>query len=120
VPEQISKYPEVTLKILKEAGAVCAEGAPQKILTACPPERFCSLPSGEVCIYGIADIPNMTQITPQELAKVVCPEDQKETHGAGGVSAAEGMALGVVFLAGLMLGRLWRTFGRRGRRPDSQ
>jgi len=120
VPEQISKYPEVTLKILKEAGAVCAEGAPQKILTACPPERFCSLPTGEVCIYGIADIPNMTQITSQELAKVVCPDDQKETPGAGGVSAAEGIALGVVFLAGLLLGRLWRAFGRRGRRRDSQ
>ena len=118
MPEQISKYPEVTLKILKEAGGLCAEGAPQKILTACPPERFCSLPTGEVCIYGITDILNMTQITPQELAKVVCPDDQKEKPGAAEVSAAEGTALGVVFLAGLLLGRLWSALGRRGRRRD--
>lgn len=120
MPELISKYPEVTLKILKEAGAVCAEGAPQKILTACPPERFCSLPTGEVCVYGIPDIPNMTQITPQELAKVVRPDDRKETPCAGEVSAAEGIILGVVFLVGLLLGRLWRVFGRRGKRRDSR
>ena len=120
MPEQISKYPEVTLKILKDAGAVCAEGAPQKILPACPPERFCSLPTGEVCIYGIADIPTMTQITPQELAKVVCPDDQRAAPDTGGVSAAEGLALGAVFLAGLLLGRLWRAFGNRGKRRGSR
>jgi len=37
MPEQISKYPDVTLKVLKEAGAVCGQGAPQKILTTCRP-----------------------------------------------------------------------------------
>lgn len=49
MPEQITKYPDVTLKVLKGAGAVCGEGAPQKILTQCPAERFCSLPTGEIC-----------------------------------------------------------------------
>ena len=115
MPEQISKYPDVTLKILKEAGAVCAEGAPQKILTACPPERFCALPTGEVCIYGIADIPAMTQITAQELAKVVCPGEQKEAAGSGGLSATAGVALGGVFIAGVLLGRLWRASKSRAK-----
>ncbi len=64
MPEQISKYPDVTLEVLKGAGAVCGEGAPQKILTQCPSERFCSLTTGEICVYGIKQIPQMTQITP--------------------------------------------------------
>jgi hypothetical protein len=50
----------VTIKILKEAGGCCGEGVEQKILTKCPPERFCSMPSGELCVYGIRDIPMMT------------------------------------------------------------
>lgn len=53
MPEQISKYPEVTLEVLKGAGARCGEGVEQKILTRCPPERSCSLPTG----YGIEQIP---------------------------------------------------------------
>lgn len=73
MPEQISKYPEVTLEVLKGAGARCGEGLEQKILKQCPAERFCSLPTGEICVYGIADIPRMTQITREELAQVVCP-----------------------------------------------
>ena len=113
MPEQISKYPDVTMKVLKEAGAVCAEGAPRKILTACPPDRFCSLPSGELCIYGIADIPMMTQITTQELARVVCPDKSDDASGAGGLKATEGMALGGLFLAGLLLGRFWRRSADR-------
>jgi hypothetical protein len=109
MPEQISKYPDVTLKVLKGAGAVCGEGAPQKILTQCPRERFCSLPTGEICVFGIADIPKMTQITPQELALVVCPRAQ-----AAGVSSAplgtDGVLFGAVFIAGLALGRAWKIF----------
>ena len=53
MPEQISKYPDVTLKVLKGAGAVCGEGAKQKILTQCPAEQFCKLPTGEICVYGV-------------------------------------------------------------------
>ena len=30
MPEQISKYPDVTLEVLEGAGALCGEGAPQK------------------------------------------------------------------------------------------
>ena len=113
MPEQISKYPDVTLKLLREAGAVCGEGAPQKILTACPSERFCSLPTGEICIYGLADIALMTQITRQELARVVCPAEPKETTGTGALPAGFGMALGGMFLVGLLFGRFWRASRRR-------
>ena len=104
MPEQISKYPEVTLNVLKGAGAVCGEGAPQKILTQCPSEQFCSLPTGEICVYGIADIPQMTQITPQELAQVVCPSAQQGAVASAAVLETEGILLGAVFLAGLALG----------------
>jgi hypothetical protein len=43
MPEQLTKHPEVTLKVLRSAGAKCAEGAKQEILTQCPAERFCRL-----------------------------------------------------------------------------
>lgn len=107
MPEQITKHPDVTLKILKEAGAVCGEGAPQKILTQCPKERFCSLPSGEMCIYGIEQIPQMTQIKPQELAEVVAPQIPQKDVPPKEISAVEGLAVGAVFLAGIVLGRFW-------------
>lgn len=55
------------LQILREAGIKCTSGAKQQILTTCPPERFCSLPTGEICVYGIEDIPKMTQISATEL-----------------------------------------------------
>lgn len=117
MPEQISKYPQVTLKILKEAGAVCGEGAPQKILTACPPERFCSLPSGEICVYGLADLRLMTQITEQELASVVCPGGKKGPTETGGWPPLLGVALGGAFLVGLWLGRFWRAKSGGRNRP---
>lgn len=50
MPEQITKYPDITLEVLQGAGAVCGKGAPQKILKQCPAERFCSLPTGEIII----------------------------------------------------------------------
>ena len=77
MPEQISKHPDVTLKVLKEAGARCGEGAKQKILTQCPLDQFCALPSGEICVYGIDQIPQMTQIKTEELARIVCPPDEQ-------------------------------------------
>lgn len=107
MPEQITKHPDVTLKILKEAGAVCGKGAPQKILTQCPKERFCSLPSGEMCIYGIEQISQMTQIKAQELAAVVSPQIPQRDAPPKEISAVEGLAVGAVFLAGIVLGRFW-------------
>ena len=108
MPEQISKYPDVTLQVLKGAGAACGVGAPQKILTHCPKERFCSLPSGEMCIYGIEQIPQMTQIKPQEIAAVVTPATRGTApQGATEISALEGLTIGAVFIAGIALGRFW-------------
>ena len=108
MPEQISKYPEVTLKVLKGAGAVCGEGGEQKILTRCPAERFCALPTGEICVYGLEDIPQMTQITPQEIASVVCPPSQASVFPTLD-SALVVIFLGVCFAGGLLIGRFWRS-----------
>jgi hypothetical protein len=108
MPEQITKYPDVTLQVLREAGAVCGKGAPQKILKQCPAERFCSLPTGEMCIYGIKDIPRMTQIAPAELAQVVCPLTPKGASFAAGFSELEAAMIGAVFLGGLAVGKIWR------------
>ena len=44
MPEQISKYPDVTLQVLRESSAVCGQGAPQNILKQCPRDRFCLEP----------------------------------------------------------------------------
>lgn len=68
MPEQLTKHPEVTLQVLRSAGgAKCGEGAPQAILKSCPAERFCALPGGEICVYGLPEATRMTQIAPAEL-----------------------------------------------------
>ena len=108
MPEQISKYPDVTLQVLRESGAVCGQGAPQNILKQCPRDRFCSLRTGEICVYGINEIPKMTQITSQELAKVVCPQAQKTALFSAGISGLETALIFAVFLSGLSVGKYWR------------
>jgi hypothetical protein len=114
MPEQISKYPDVTLKILKEAGAVCGQGAPQKILTKCPADRFCALPTGEVCVYGVNEIPRMTQISTRDLAPVVCPRAQPGGDALAEAAASlDGLVLGTVLVAGLTLGQARRLLRRR-------
>jgi hypothetical protein len=119
MPEQLSKYPDVTLQILKESGAVCGQGAPQKILKQCPRDRFCSLQTGEICVYGLNDIPNMTQITSQELAQVVCPKAQKAAVFSADISGLEAALIFALFLSGLALGKYWEKLRLRvSRRPD--
>ncbi len=112
MPEQISKYPEVTLKVLKGAGAVCGEGAEQRILTRCPAEQFCALPTGEICVYGIDQIPQMTQITPQEIASVVCSPSKASMFPVMN-SATEAVPLALIFALGLVIGRFWQKRGTR-------
>jgi hypothetical protein len=68
MPEQLSKHPQVTLQVLQSAGAQCGVGAKQEILTACPPARFCKLPGGEVCVYGLPEAKQMTQVTASDWA----------------------------------------------------
>lgn len=110
MPEQISKYPEVTLSVLKGAGARCADGAKPQILTQCPAEQFCALASGEICVYGIEQIPKMTQITTQELARVVCPPGPRSGVDSTALFGADGFITGATFIVGLMVGGLWQRF----------
>ena len=70
VPEQLTRHPDVTLQVLRSAGAQCGTGSPPKILTACPPARFCRLPGGEICVYGLDDALQMTQVTAGEWRAV--------------------------------------------------
>lgn len=112
MPEQITKHPDVTLQVLKSAGAKCGEGGSQQILKKCPADRFCALPGGEMCIYGIEQIPKMTQISSQELARVVCPAGQPSAR-LNDLPWADAGALGVTFALGLAVGAVARR--RRGR-----
>jgi len=104
VPEQITKYPEVTLQILKEAGARCGEGVEQKILTKCPPKQFCALPAGEICVYGIEQIPTMTQLSTREIAQVVCPKDHQPAWERIHPTVVWGLLIVAVFAIGLAVG----------------
>jgi len=108
MPEQLSKYPDVTLRVLKGSGARCGQGVERKILTKCPPERFCSLRTGEICVYGIEEIPQMTQITAQELARVVCPPRAESGLGDAPLGGWETSLLAGAFLVGLLVGRWHR------------
>lgn len=67
MPELLTKHLDVTLKLLKDANVHCGTGAPQTILKTCPKDQFCALPTGELCIYDITQIDQMTQIQPTEL-----------------------------------------------------
>lgn len=107
MPEQLTKHPDVTLQALKSAGATCSEGAPQKILTSCPKERFCSLPGGEMCIYGLDQAAQMTQIKPAELTNALQIALPPEAAASKDISAMEAFAVGAVFIAGIALGRWW-------------
>jgi hypothetical protein len=56
-------------------------------------------------VYGIPEIPQMTQITPKELAQVVCPRAESGPTLAETLAGAEGLVFGAVFLAGVAVGR---------------
>lgn len=70
MPEVLTHYPDSLLSVLKSAGAKCGEIISPHILTHCPPEHFCSLPQGEICVYGLQDALKMTQIHAADLASV--------------------------------------------------
>jgi hypothetical protein len=50
----------------------------------------------------------MTQITSQELAKVVCPQAQKTALFSAGISGLEAALIFAVFLSGLTVGKYRR------------
>ena len=97
MPEIVSKYPEVVLKVLKRSGVECGTGKPQKILKACPAERFCSLPGGELCVYGTDEISEMTQIKMDDLVAVSeSSYFSTEAIGLAGVVLVIGLVVGLV------------------------
>ena len=104
MPEQLTKHPEVTLQVLRSSGAKCGEGAPQEILTKCPSNRCCKLPGGEVCVYGLPEAPQMTQISSTEW-QAVAPQPIGQT--SYGISAT---ALVLVVVASLAAGAAAGSF----------
>ena len=115
MPEQLTKHPDVTLQVLKSAGAQCGVKAPQEILKSCPAERFCKLPGGELCVYGIADAPRMTQFTASDwqavAAAVRVPGVKAGASGGGAFDPA------LALLSGVALVLLGAAVGRRLKRP---
>jgi len=70
MPEMLTKYPDSALKVLKDGGAKCGIGAKQQILTSCPKENFCALPTGEICVYNLNNAHTMTQIHTFDFAEL--------------------------------------------------
>src|SRR2546426_255935 len=124
MPEQLTKHPDVTLQVLRSGGAKCGVGEGQEILTRCPAERFCKLPGGEVCVYGLPDAPRMTQLSTadwQALAAATVPASSPtpaasvpasaaSTHAVPATDASSpSLAWGLVMLLiGVTIGRVWR------------
>lgn len=93
MPEQLTKHPEVTLQVLRSTGARCGEGAPQEILKACPAARFCKVPGGELCVYGLPEAAQMTQIGVEEWRGLL--PASPSPWAIGGTGLAVGLVLGL-------------------------
>jgi len=106
MPEVVTKHPGIVKEVLESAGARCGRGDPQKILTKCPPAQFCALPGGEVCIFGIDGIAQMTQLTRAELCPPRAEGPPAGTSRAPGGNSPVGDLLAAV-VAMILLGR-WR------------
>jgi hypothetical protein len=93
-------------------GAKCAEGAKQEILTQCPAERFCKLPGGEICVFGLSDASTMTQITAAEWKALVqsLPAARISSSDSGGAEVLLSTGSGVLAAAVIALAvtRFWR------------
>jgi hypothetical protein len=93
MPEILTKHPEIVIEILnKSKVAVCGKGKPQKILKQCPRESFCSLPGGELCVYGLSQFSEMTQFSRAD----VCTEAQSRSTASVSSSAFSGLLLCVI------------------------
>lgn len=114
MPEQLTKHPDVTLQVLRSAGARCGEGGPAQILKTCPAQRFCKLPGGEICVYGIDDAAAMTQLTRADWQALAAATHAQAAPARDAPPMAGGwLWLVLALLAGLVLG-VWT--GRRSRR----
>lgn len=101
MPEIVTKYPDVMIKILKDAHGKCAEGKTPQILKTCPPDQFCALPTGEICVYGLNNISAMTQVNSAEWVETV-------TQIPGIFSLYNLLILIMVFGLGLIVGAILR------------
>lgn len=92
MPEILSKHPELVIEVLERQGAACGDGVAPKILTSCPPEKFCSLAGGELCVFGPGELAAMTQLEQDEVcagaaARTAQPPDDREPTRDAQVSA---------------------------------
>ena len=94
MPELVTKYTDVALKILKDAHIDCGTGKQPTILTHCPKDRFCSLPTGELCIYSVKETNITTQLTPFDFISL-------------SYSLPVLAVIGLVFIIGLVAGMYW-------------
>jgi hypothetical protein len=113
MPEQLTKYPDVTIQVLRSGGAKCGEGAVQEILTACPARNFCKLTGGEVCVYGLDQAPNMTQITKADWAGIARSLDLTPASGGSVPFWGATGAGGAGFLLGAGFALLLIRFRRK-------
>ena len=107
MPEVLTKHPDVSLQVLRSTGARCGDGAPQEILETCPAERFCKLPGGEICVYGLGDAQQMTQITAsdwQALVQAAPPPRASDAAAFGeAIALSSNPVLAVATAIGLLL-----------------
>jgi hypothetical protein len=113
MPEQLTKHPDETLQVLRSAGARCSEGAPQEILKACPKERFCKLPGGELCVYGLDQARAMTQITSAEWKVLSVPATGRSIPGIRPFEQDGLLIGGVGLVIGVAVAWLVSRGGRR-------
>jgi hypothetical protein len=103
MPEQLTKHPEVTLQVLRSGGAKCGEGLVPSILTRCPSERFCQLPGGEICVFGLPDAPRMTQISAAEWQAVLPSQSPSTPSAPGPIGSEPWLAGGAGLVAGALI-----------------
>lgn len=103
MPEILTKYPEVVLQILNDAGAKCGKGATPQILKNCSAENFCALPTGELCIYNLNNVSSMTQLSAFDL-------QESYSHIPTMLSFINITLMAIIFLIGYWLGNKRKTF----------
>lgn len=69
MPEILTKHPDIVVELLNKEGIICGQGSEQRILKKCPKESFCALKNGELCIYGLKQFSQMTQIKREDICE---------------------------------------------------
>ncbi len=81
MPEVLTLHPEIVKKVLASAGIKCGTGMAKRILKDCPNSSFCSLPGGELCIYGLNNQKKMTQFKCSQCGKIGHRKNNRKFHG---------------------------------------